>query len=499
MNITTEGDIDSKTCLLVDDNDQVLETCNIQQCHQLPTRKHRAFSLFIFQEGRLLMQQRSMTKYTFPLAWTNSVCSHPRNLDHDMRHWISIRTKDELGLEIDETQLEFITKIDYNGESDLQYGENEIDHVYMLNLDQIDFDLFNRDEIHSVKLMDDQNIQTMMKNNLFTPWFCSIYNLIKQDGKTFHQSMMESAMEFQSVDVIHRLGNVTKARADSNYDHILRVPMLYYLSMPAKEVRTAICMELGKLTNQDPSITIDLVNRIHNASLLHDDIEDKSIIRRGMPCAHLMYGVARVLNSGTFEMVSVIHDAFKYNTEYGFIVAETIENLHRGQNADIYWTEMNVVPTLEEYLEMIRGKTGALFIMCARLMISDPSIVDYCDQLGRYFQLRDDYCNLTSIDYWQKKGFCEDFDEGKYGYPALKYIATGNATEWFLDTKQLCTDKLRAFEEIQPFLNQVREELVLIHQQLMEEAFTEGMKKILERLNVPDVPSLDDAKRFLNH
>ena len=74
-------------CILVDDQDQVLGPVTKKECHlmeNLPQMLHRAFSCFIFSpDGKLLLQQRSDEKITFPGAWTNTCCSHPCNFYFD--------------------------------------------------------------------------------------------------------------------------------------------------------------------------------------------------------------------------------------------------------------------------------------------------------------------------------------------------------------------------------------------------------------------------------
>lgn len=94
MDIKTEGDTTKKTCILVNDDDEVLRIGNLVECHTVPMKLHRAFSVFIFDEnGRLLLQQRAKTKYTFPLSWTNSICSHPRDLSRSIEEWVDLRIK----------------------------------------------------------------------------------------------------------------------------------------------------------------------------------------------------------------------------------------------------------------------------------------------------------------------------------------------------------------------------------------------------------------------
>ncbi|HEY4517184.1 MAG TPA: isopentenyl-diphosphate Delta-isomerase [Candidatus Paceibacterota bacterium] len=64
--------------VLVDESNMVLGTMPKFAAHGAGTPLHRGFSLFLFDRaGRLLLQQRSSMKKTWPLAWSNSVCGHP--------------------------------------------------------------------------------------------------------------------------------------------------------------------------------------------------------------------------------------------------------------------------------------------------------------------------------------------------------------------------------------------------------------------------------------
>ena len=84
--------------VLVDEENNVLGTQKKSLVHGPTTPLHRGFSLFLFDRtGRLLLQQRSRTKKTWPLVWSNSVCGHPAlnesNVDAARR-----RLADELGM-----------------------------------------------------------------------------------------------------------------------------------------------------------------------------------------------------------------------------------------------------------------------------------------------------------------------------------------------------------------------------------------------------------------
>ncbi|KAK3081840.1 hypothetical protein LTS18_000670, partial [Coniosporium uncinatum] len=107
------------------------------------------------------------------------------------------------------------------------------------------------------------------------------------------------------------------------------------------------------------------------------------------------------------------------------VSGNVLQKLHIGQGQDLFWTRSAECPTEDEYITMVDRKTGGLFQLVARLMqVNAPKAWSFeLDNLtvliGRYFQVRDDYSNLSSPDYAVQKGFCEDLDEGKFSFPIV--------------------------------------------------------------------------------
>lgn len=98
---------------------------------------HRAFSVFLFNSNHeLLLQQRSATKVTFPLVWTNTCCSHPLHREPELveedalgvRVAAQRKLSDELGIATDEVPVDHFVplgRILYKAPSDGIWGEHE--------------------------------------------------------------------------------------------------------------------------------------------------------------------------------------------------------------------------------------------------------------------------------------------------------------------------------------------------------------------------------------
>ena len=107
-------------------------------------------------------------------------------------------------------------------------------------------------------------------------------------------------------------------------------------------------------------------------------------------------------------------------------------NLHRGQGYDIQWRDTTTCPTESQYCSMVTDKTGGLFRLAVGLLQSFATShyknVDFAplvNNLGLYFQIRDDLINLADEEYFKSKSFCEDLTEGKFSFPIIHCIRHG--------------------------------------------------------------------------
>ncbi|KAL4748997.1 isoprenoid synthase domain-containing protein [Aspergillus terricola var. indicus] len=165
-----------------------------------------------------------------------------------------------------------------------------------------------------------------------------------------------------------------------------------------------------------------VVGLLHHSSLMLDDIEDNSTLRRGRPCTHILFGPAQTINSANYAFVSAFAELQNLRSpKAAAIFIREVKNMHCGQALDLSWKYHAHCPTVDDYMMMIDNKTGAMFRLCVQLMQCDDHINPghFVTQLGRYFQVRDDYQNLVSTEYTDQKGFCEDLDEGKISLPLI--------------------------------------------------------------------------------
>ncbi|KAK4100847.1 terpenoid synthase [Parathielavia hyrcaniae] len=261
----------------------------------------------------------------------------------------------------------------------------------------------------------------------------------------------------------------------------LNAPFAYMKGLPSKGVRDKLA-EAINLWAGLPEDTVEqikeVVGDLHTASLMQDDIEDGSDLRRGYPAAHSVFGVAQTLNAASFAVVEALRKTHALPSTIpgaSDIAFEQLRELHIGQSHDLHWTRHTACPTEEEYLEMVSKKTGGLFRLLSRLMCShlDTGLASAIDnmvsQLGIYFQIRDDYENLNSAEYTSQKGFCEDLDEGKFSFPLVHFFTSaGTGTTTTAAAVQQVREVLEQRREtarrgLAPPLSEAHKKLVLQH------------------------------------
>ncbi|TLD27232.1 hypothetical protein PspLS_04944 [Pyricularia sp. CBS 133598] len=219
-------------------------------------------------------------------------------------------------------------------------------------------------------------------------------------------------------------------------EEVISAPIRYIQSLPSKGFRAALadCYRRWLIVPQhDMEIIKTVINCLHDSSLLLDDIEDDSKLRRGFPATHLVYGPAATINSATYLYVQAVQAVHSLGSRKSMdVLLHCLQQLFLGQSLDLHWNFNRTCPTKAQYFDMIEQKTGAFLSLVAELMMAAAaSAAGDCGssaeapenifeafsyQSGLYFQVRDDYLNITSADYADKKGFAEDLDEQKFSY-----------------------------------------------------------------------------------
>ena len=183
----SQAEMMAERCILVDLKDNMIGSESKLACHIEEDMLHRAFSVLIFDsENRLLIQQRSRDKITFPGIWANSCCSHPLDIEGENGDPIQgcinaakRKLPQELGIDQDiANSMEFfhLGSFQYKCRWNEEWLENEVDHVLITKVDSLEI-VPNENEISNHRWIGSEGIGEIMdgsgewEKEIVAPWF----------------------------------------------------------------------------------------------------------------------------------------------------------------------------------------------------------------------------------------------------------------------------------------------------------------------------------------
>jgi len=491
-------------CMAVDENDRVIDSVSKIDCHRGKGIRHRAFSVLIFDsEDRLLMQQRSSEKITFPGIWANSCCSHPLDIENEngdpvegVIHASKRKMLQELGIPLEVSsnwEFNHIGRFEYSCRWDDDWIEHEIDHVLIVraspNLS------INRNEIKDTKWLNHQEIIQMLegenewKDAIVAPWFrmiwkhfiephypdmdallgsssdkiinCGRLSINKKSDSNALKSALSNHKEIVEKEIMKSMNKIRQERLHGAMTHLFSGGGKRYRAILPRLVGEAIGNAHDGHYTLGSSIEI-----IHNFTLVHDDIMDQDPIRRGLNAVHVEYDDATAINAGDamlavgFEILADSEDISPENLKFLVqSIGEMVRRVAEGQQEDFDFEKRDYVSE-EEYIAMIAGKTSAMFETCAetgaKLAGADSKTVeemaDWGLKLGLCFQLMDDLIDITGDTETLGKPAGSDVVQGKKTLIAIHALDSGNDLPTFSKVygQGECSDEdlERAVEEL---------------------------------------------------
>ena len=223
-----------------------------------------------------------------------------------------------------------------------------------------------------------------------------------------------------------------------------------YPSRGGKMMRPSLCIATARAFGaraEDALRAAVSIELFHNALLVHDDVHDESVLRRGAPSLHVLHGVPLALNAGTALAMLSLRPLADYKLGYGFkvplLLIEELERMGResgeGQALELGWRRDNVVDLCEaDYFEMVLKKTcwytiispmrlGAL-IGSGDMYPEFETLIRFGFFVGTAFQIRDDVLNLTGDERYGKEIY-DDLLEGKRTLMVIHLLANATVEE----------------------------------------------------------------------
>ncbi len=225
-------------------------------------------------------------------------------------------------------------------------------------------------------------------------------------------------------------------------EHAPRIPEItaHLVEAGGKRLRPMLTLATARMCGYEGDHHVRLaatVEFIHTATLLHDDVVDESNRRRGRPTANLLWDNKSSVLVGDYLFAR----SFQLMVETGSlrvldILADAAATIAEGEVLQLT-AARNVATTEATYLQVVRGKTAALFAAATEVggVIADvpeaqvAALRTYGDALGVAFQIADDLLDYGGASAAIGKNVGDDFRERKLTMPVIRAIAAGDAEE----------------------------------------------------------------------
>jgi len=276
----------------------------------------------------------------------------------------------------------------------------------------------------------------------------------------------------QQLKQVRQLTN-KQMKATCGDDGMKKVISSFSLSS-GKMLRPALVLlsgaACGKITQRHIRIA-SVVEMLHNATLLHDDVIDASLLRRARPTVNSLFGNERAILLGDFLLSRLFSICCGLDNQSREIIAETIRHLAEGElRQTIHKKDYEL--SEKEYLQIITDKTAALFSACCSLgaaladagQIQNKSLLRFGLNLGIAFQLADDLFDLTGDENKCTKTLGADADGNKPTLALIHHLSRLSPRQKTkltaqLDKNSLSRNELRQIIETDGALDYVRKRI----------------------------------------
>tara|TARA_B100001093_G_scaffold206875_1_gene198798 strand:- start:625 stop:1590 length:966 start_codon:yes stop_codon:yes gene_type:complete len=204
----------------------------------------------------------------------------------------------------------------------------------------------------------------------------------------------------------------------------------YIVSSGGKRIRPVICILIAKALNYPGSDLIKLASSIellHTATLIHDDVVDRSILRRGKESIQIRWDNAHGVLVGDFVYSKAFQLMASFNNPE--IIRALANATNRISEGEVLQLSLKNKATLSEkdYFEIIQRKTAELFkvsavtagILCSSSDEMVSGLANFSSSLGTAFQIQDDILDYFGDENLTGKKIGKDFEERKFTLPVI--------------------------------------------------------------------------------
>lgn len=221
-----------------------------------------------------------------------------------------------------------------------------------------------------------------------------------------------------------------KAQVNGHHPH-LRVVLEHLVASGGKRVRPAVALLTGGMFSARQERLLKLaasIEMLHTATLVHDDLIDGSLLRRGIPTLNAQWSPAATVLAGDYIFARAAELAAQTDSiEVMRLFAETLATIVNGEIIQMF--SSRGISSRNDYYQRIYAKTASMFVLAtesaAILSDVDDAVVtalhQYGYEIGMAFQIVDDILDFTGEQSTVGKPVASDLRQGLVTLPAIYY------------------------------------------------------------------------------
>ncbi len=239
----------------------------------------------------------------------------------------------------------------------------------------------------------------------------------------------------------------------------------YLVSSGGKRIRPAICILVANAfgyKSEDLMRLASSIELLHTATLIHDDVVDQSLVRRGKQSIQAKWDNAHGVLVGDFVYSKAFQLMASFdNPEIIRALADSTNRISEGEVLQLSLKSNDVLQE-KDYFEIIDRKTAELFkvsavtagILCSCSEQEIHSLGIFSSNLGTAFQIQDDILDYYGDENLTGKKLGKDFEEGKYTLPVIVALKNANQKNRSKLMSLFKTRKPEEFQEVLKILNE---------------------------------------------
>ena len=239
----------------------------------------------------------------------------------------------------------------------------------------------------------------------------------------------------------------------------------YLVSSGGKRIRPAICILVANAfgyQSEDLMRLASSIELLHTATLIHDDVVDQSLVRRGKQSIQAKWDNAHGVLVGDFVYSKAFQLMASFdNPEIIRALADSTNRISEGEVLQLSLKSNDVLQE-KDYFEIIDRKTAELFkvsaitagILCSCSDKEIQSLGRFSSNLGTAFQIQDDILDYYGDENLTGKKLGKDFEEGKYTLPVIVALKNANQENRSKLMSLFKTRKPGEFQEVLKILNE---------------------------------------------